>query len=98
MRPEFREQEALLLRELIDARLSVNPQLNLVVLGDFNDVKDSRSTKMIIGRGKLALIDTRPAERNGDNQPSSTRIFHRGKSPGHIIMGRKTATVALTMS
>ena len=72
---EFREQEALLLRELIDARLSVNPQLNLVVLGDFNDVKDSRSTKMIIGRGKLALIDTRPAERNGDNQPSSNPHF-----------------------
>ena len=72
---EFREQEALLLRELIDARLSVNPQLNLVVLGDFNDVKDSRSTKMIIGRGKLALIDTRPAERNGDNQPSSIPHF-----------------------
>ena len=72
---EFREQEAILLRELIDARLSVNPQLNLVVLGDFNDVKDSRSTKMIIGRGKVALIDTRPAERNGDDQPSSNPHF-----------------------
>jgi endonuclease/exonuclease/phosphatase family metal-dependent hydrolase len=30
---------------------------------------------VIIGRGKLALIDTRPAERNGDNQPSSNPHF-----------------------
>jgi endonuclease/exonuclease/phosphatase family metal-dependent hydrolase len=72
---ELREQEALLLRELIDERLSSNPRLNLVVLGDFNDVKDSRSTKMIVGHGKLGLIDTRPAERNGDDQPSSHPHF-----------------------
>ncbi|MCX6930324.1 MAG: hypothetical protein NT154_45015, partial [Verrucomicrobia bacterium] len=33
----------------------------------FNDGKDSPSTKVIIGRGKHKLVDTRPAERNGDN-------------------------------
>jgi endonuclease/exonuclease/phosphatase family metal-dependent hydrolase len=67
---ELRLEEAKLLREKIDARLAANPNVNLVVLGDFNDTKDSASTKAVIGRGKNKLIDTRPAERNGDNTPS----------------------------
>jgi endonuclease/exonuclease/phosphatase family metal-dependent hydrolase len=66
---EMRLEEAKLLRETIDARLTANPNANLVVLGDFNDTKDSASTKAVIGRGKLKLVDTRPAERNGDNAP-----------------------------
>ncbi|PYI81694.1 MAG: hypothetical protein DME26_19435 [Verrucomicrobia bacterium] len=72
---ELREQEALILREIIAARLAENPNLNLVVLGDFNDVKDSKPIRAIIGRGKMALIDTRPAERNGDDQPSPIPRF-----------------------
>jgi endonuclease/exonuclease/phosphatase family metal-dependent hydrolase len=68
---ELRLEEAKVLRETIDARLAANPNANLVVLGDFNDTKDSASTKAVIGRGKLKLVDTRPAERNGDNTPSS---------------------------
>jgi endonuclease/exonuclease/phosphatase family metal-dependent hydrolase len=67
---ELRLEEAKLLREKIDARLAANPNVNLVVLGDFNDTKDSASTKAVIGRGKTKLIDTRPAECNGDNTPS----------------------------
>jgi len=67
---ELREQEALLLREKIEARLSANPNANVIVLGDLNDNQDSKSTRAVIGRGKHALIDTRPAERNGDNQPN----------------------------
>jgi endonuclease/exonuclease/phosphatase family metal-dependent hydrolase len=63
---ELRLAEAKLLREKLDARLAADPHANLVVLGDFNDTKDSASTKAIIGRGKHKLIDTRPAERNGD--------------------------------
>ena len=63
---DLREQEALLLREKIDARLKANANVNLVVLGDFNDSRDSRSTKAVIGKGRGALVDTRPAERNGD--------------------------------
>ena len=59
---EIREQEAGLLRQLADARLKSNPKLNLVVLGDFNDNQDTRSIRTLIGRGNLALIDTRPAE------------------------------------
>ena len=67
---ELREQEALLLREKIDARFAANPNANVIVLGDLNDNQDSRSTRAVIGHGKHALIDTRPAERNGDNQPN----------------------------
>lgn len=59
---ELREQEALALRAIIDARLKADPALNLVVLGDFNDTRDSPSLKTLIGRGALALVDTRPAE------------------------------------
>jgi endonuclease/exonuclease/phosphatase family metal-dependent hydrolase len=64
---ELREQEALLLREKVDAFLKRNPNANLVLLGDFNDTKDSPALRVLRGRGKFSLIDTRPAERNGDN-------------------------------
>ena len=67
---ELREQEALLLREKIDARLAANPNANVIVVGDLNNNQDSKSTRAVIGRGKHTLIDTRPAERNGDNQPN----------------------------
>lgn len=68
---EIREQEALRLRRLIDERLREDPSRNLVVLGDFNDLQDSLTLRTILGRGKTALVDTRPAERNGDDQPAS---------------------------
>jgi endonuclease/exonuclease/phosphatase family metal-dependent hydrolase len=67
---ELRLEEAKLLREKVDAVLTANPNAHLVVLGDFNDGKDSPSTKAIIGRGKRKLLDTRPAECSGDNAPS----------------------------
>ena len=69
---EMRTEEAKLLREKIDARLAENPDANLIVLGDFNDTYNTASTKAVVGRGKTALIDTRPAERNGDNLPHPT--------------------------
>jgi len=67
---EWREEEALILRQKVEARLSVNREANLIVVGDFNDSKDSRPVRALIGRGRSALIDTRPAERNGDDQPN----------------------------
>ena len=67
---DMREQEGILLREKIDARLNANRDANLIVLGDFNDVRDARSTRAVLGRGRTALVDTRPAERNGDNLPN----------------------------
>lgn len=66
---ELRTQEALKLRALIDARLQANPQANLVVLGDFNDTKDTPAVTTLIGQGAGKLVDTRPAERNGDTAP-----------------------------
>jgi endonuclease/exonuclease/phosphatase family metal-dependent hydrolase len=75
---EMRLEEAKLLREVIDARLAREPHLNLVVLGDFNDTKDSESTKTVIGGGQTKLIDTRPAERNGDAaEPAASQLEHR---------------------
>ena len=71
---ELRLEEAKILRGIIDARLAGNPNLNLVVLGDFNDTQDSLSTRMILGRGRTRLIDTRPAEGNDDDAA--------GESPG----------------
>jgi len=72
---EMRLEEAKLLREKVDARLAANPNANLVVLGDFNDTKNSASTKALIGRGKSKLVDTRPAERNGDNTPNPNPVW-----------------------
>lgn len=68
---EMREQEARLLREIITERLAANPKLNLVVLGDFNDTKDSRTLRTVLGRANArnGLVDTRPAELNGDSLP-----------------------------
>jgi endonuclease/exonuclease/phosphatase family metal-dependent hydrolase len=63
---ELRLEEAKILRGIINADLAANPNANLIVAGDFNDTKDSASIKTLIGRGRLKLIDTRPAERNGD--------------------------------
>jgi endonuclease/exonuclease/phosphatase family metal-dependent hydrolase len=72
---EMRLEEAKILRRVIDAQLSARPNVNLIVLGDLNDSKDSASTKAVIGRGKNKLTDTRPAERNGDTAPSENPRF-----------------------
>jgi endonuclease/exonuclease/phosphatase family metal-dependent hydrolase len=66
---EWRDQEAEILRRIIDARLAADPGQRLVVLGDFNDTKDSRAVKTILGAGKTALFDLRPVERAGGQTP-----------------------------
>jgi endonuclease/exonuclease/phosphatase family metal-dependent hydrolase len=68
---DIREQEAMLLHDKIKAILASRPAANLVVLGDFNDTKDSKPMRVLLGRQKNGLTDTRPAERNGDDQPNS---------------------------
>jgi len=70
---ELREQEAILLRRLIDSHLAADPATALAVLGDFNDTKDSRTLKTILGRGPNALFDTRPVERvpSGTGNPAA---------------------------
>jgi endonuclease/exonuclease/phosphatase family metal-dependent hydrolase len=59
----MREQEALILRAKVDAILRSNADANVIVLGDLNDLQDSKSTRALIGKGRFRLIDTRPAER-----------------------------------
>lgn len=78
---EQRLQEAIVLRGIVNERLNANPDARLIVLGDFNDVKDSPSTKAVIGRGKFKLIDTRPAERNGDDAPAEKPAY----DPARIV-------------
>ncbi len=63
---ELRLEEARVLREKIDTRLRADPKANVVVVGDFNDTQDTPAVKAVVGRGRHKLIDTRPAERNGD--------------------------------
>ncbi len=70
---ELRLAEARLLRNRIEELLTANPRANLAVMGDLNDTYNSPSTKLIVGpRGPRRLVDTRPAERNGDNLPHPT--------------------------
>lgn len=67
---ELRLEEAKLLREKVDDLLQANPNAKIVVLGDLNQGPSAPSTKAVIGHGKFKLVDTRPAERNGDNLPN----------------------------
>lgn len=62
---ELRYHEAVLLRKKIDDCFRRNPKVNLVVVGDFNDTKDSSPIRTLLGKGATALIDTRPAEQEG---------------------------------
>lgn len=59
---ELREQEARLLREKIDAHLKAKPDAPLLVLGDFNDTRDAKPVRAVLGRGRAALVDLRPEE------------------------------------
>ena len=72
---EQRLEEAKVLRGIIDSHFKADPDAKLIVLGDFNDVKDSDAVKAVIGRGRFKLTDTRPAERNGDNPAGADSRF-----------------------
>jgi endonuclease/exonuclease/phosphatase family metal-dependent hydrolase len=72
---EERFQEAKILRGIVNKDFAATPNAKLIVLGDFNDVKDSDAIKEIIGRGRFRLTDTRPAERNGNNAPAENSFF-----------------------
>jgi endonuclease/exonuclease/phosphatase family metal-dependent hydrolase len=79
---QMRLEEAQLLRARLDALLAADPGLNAVVLGDFNDTKDSPTVRAVIGRAgrRPGLVDTRPAERNGDAAASPVPYF----DPRHV--------------
>jgi endonuclease/exonuclease/phosphatase family metal-dependent hydrolase len=66
---ELRLEEAKILRGIVDRHLAANPEANLMVAGDLNDTYNTPSVREIMGRGRTRLTDTRPTERNGDDQP-----------------------------
>jgi endonuclease/exonuclease/phosphatase family metal-dependent hydrolase len=69
---ELRDEEAALLREKLERILVLRPNANVIVAGDLNDTRDSKPVRTIIAAGrKNALIDTRPAEQNGDDLPNN---------------------------
>lgn len=74
---ELRNEEALLLRRIIDRHLNINPAVNLVILGDLNDTKNSDAIRTLIGRGRRGLVDTRPQELNGDDRSSNSSRLSR---------------------
>jgi endonuclease/exonuclease/phosphatase family metal-dependent hydrolase len=76
---EERLGEAKVLRGIIDDHFKANPNEKIIVLGDFNDAKNSDPIKQIIGRGKFKLTDTRPAERNGDDS-FAENIYHEPRN------------------
>lgn len=63
---DVREQEAEVLRGLVEARLQARPTANVVVCGDFNDTRDTPALRTLVGRRAPRLHDVRPVERNGD--------------------------------
>jgi endonuclease/exonuclease/phosphatase family metal-dependent hydrolase len=67
---EMRLEEAKALRRLLEDRLAEAPQANILVCGDFNDTYNTPPVKTLVGRGRTAFKDIRPAERNGDDQPN----------------------------
>lgn len=67
---EMRGEEAKILRRIVDERLAANPRANILVCGDLNDFYNSDPVRTIVGRGRNKLVDTRPAEKNGDDQPN----------------------------
>ncbi len=66
----MRLEEARQLRSLVAARLKVNPEENLLVLGDLNDTPNTDPIRELIGRRGARLIDLRPVEQDGDVAPN----------------------------
>ena len=51
--------------------IALEVTLILVVVGDFNDTKESAPVKAIVGRGKKKLVDTRPVERKTESSEAA---------------------------
>lgn len=81
---DIREQEARVLRRIVDERLQADPDVNLVVLGDFNDDPSSLTLRTVRGRGRSALLDTRPTERNGDRSAGRSSLPPRSIAWTHF--------------
>jgi|TARA_B100001971_G_scaffold80753_1_gene74532 endonuclease/exonuclease/phosphatase family metal-dependent hydrolase len=64
---EMRLHEARTLRKIIESRLKVDPDANIMVVGDLNDTPNAEPIRDLIGRRAPRLVDLRPFEDNGDH-------------------------------
>lgn len=89
---EIREQEAQVLRQILDARFAHEPNCKLILAGDLNDTKDALPIRAILGRGRTALTDTRPSERNEDGArlPHERRLTSRSITWTHFYAKEDT--------
>ncbi len=85
----MRLQEAKLLRAHVGKALKKDPQLNLIVMGDFNDTPESKPVRTIVGEPPVALLDLRPADSKGGHdtyywkyRDEFSRIDYLVASPG----------------
>lgn len=69
---EMRLCEARALRKIVEARLRVDANANILVVGDLNDTPNAEPIRDLIGRCVPLLLDLRPFERNGDQLPHPT--------------------------
>ena len=61
---EMRLEEARVLRGLIEKRLQMHPDENILLMGDLNDVPSRDTVKVLAGKGIAKLVDLRPSEKN----------------------------------
>jgi endonuclease/exonuclease/phosphatase family metal-dependent hydrolase len=58
----IRLAEAAETRRLLDARFATNPDARIIVAGDFNDTRDSKSMAIVCGSGDTEMWATEPEE------------------------------------
>ncbi len=75
---EWRYQEAMALRRVIDTRLAQDRGQNLVVLGDFNDAPDSQPLRVILGRAPAASSTPAPPSATATTPPRPTAPTNPG--------------------
>jgi endonuclease/exonuclease/phosphatase family metal-dependent hydrolase len=71
-----RRMEALALRSLVDEIIAANPQMNLLVYGDFNETKEEAAIRGVLGaRGGLNSLTDLPAEDSRGDRWTHYRFF-----------------------
>lgn len=78
----IRLAEASELRRLLDARFAADPTARIIITGDFNDTRDSRSFATILGTGATAMWAPE-AKQTDDSTPDPE--FPQGRPPIDFI-------------
>jgi len=85
---EMRRNEARLLNNHVRAALKEQPDLNLVVLGDFNDSPSSAALHEVKGERTVYLEDVRPADPFGDAWTHFTAAWDEYERLDYILVSR----------